>query len=72
MTSQRGVLRWIAIALPCDLVDWADRQARRGHTGRSQVNAHNRLRLSTGRRKRKVVANWALGTKRCRFHMAAV
>lgn len=37
MTSQSSALRKITIALPDDLVDYADRQAQRGNTSRSQV-----------------------------------
>ena len=37
MTPQRSALRKITIALPDDLVEYADRQARRARTSRSQV-----------------------------------
>ena len=37
MTSQSGALRKITIALPDELVDYADRRARRERTSRSQV-----------------------------------
>ena len=37
MSSQSSALRKITVALPDDLVDYADRQAQRDHTSRSQV-----------------------------------
>lgn len=54
MTSHSSVLRKITVALPDELVEYADMQAQRGNTSRSQViglalaqaRARDRVRLA--------------------------